>query len=206
MTIKEALQKLDPKNDEHWTQDGMPKLDVLSEIAGVKVTRKEATEAAPEFVRPSDEDENSDPPVEGTKPPEESDDSDDDSDDEEPEYAEAEDEDELDTVTAATEEALLAMTDADKAAAEAKEKAEAANRKYLRLNEKKRKLTPINSNQSEIQRYLATQKAVSQQKAQKQQQVLQHIKQSDITPKSKLDQAMSRKTGRGAQRPNFTQQ
>lgn len=46
--IIEALRKLDPNNDEHWTADGLPKLEAL----GVKdVKRAEVTKAAPHFTR-----------------------------------------------------------------------------------------------------------------------------------------------------------
>ena len=51
MNIKEALAKLDPSNDGHWTVDGAPRMDVLSEIAGETLTRKQVTDAAPDFTR-----------------------------------------------------------------------------------------------------------------------------------------------------------
>ena len=33
--IKAALTSLDPKNDEHWTQDGKPAVAVVAQLAGV---------------------------------------------------------------------------------------------------------------------------------------------------------------------------
>ncbi len=45
-TIHAALQALDPKNDDHWTADGLPRLDVVK--AG---TRAAVTAAAPNFSR-----------------------------------------------------------------------------------------------------------------------------------------------------------
>lgn len=43
--ILEALKGLDPKNDDHWTADGLPRLDV------VKAGRSAITKAAPNFSR-----------------------------------------------------------------------------------------------------------------------------------------------------------
>lgn len=51
--VIEALSKLDPGTDEHWTADGQPKVDVVANFIGEggAVTRKDIIEAAPEFVR-----------------------------------------------------------------------------------------------------------------------------------------------------------
>jgi hypothetical protein len=49
--IVEALQKLDPQNDNQWTQDGLPKLDALKFLVGDTVTREQVQEAAPDFTR-----------------------------------------------------------------------------------------------------------------------------------------------------------
>lgn len=51
MEIKAALASLDTANDQHWTADGLPKLDVLSDMVGEKVSREAATEAWPGFTR-----------------------------------------------------------------------------------------------------------------------------------------------------------
>lgn len=49
-TIIEALKKLDPETEDHWTTDGAPRLDVLeADLPGV--TRKMVLEAAPLFHR-----------------------------------------------------------------------------------------------------------------------------------------------------------
>lgn len=47
--IREALSKLDPKNDDHWTEDGLPRIDAL----GFKKApgRDVVTAAAPLFTR-----------------------------------------------------------------------------------------------------------------------------------------------------------
>lgn len=50
--IIETLLKLDPKNDNQWTQEGLPKVDVLKFLSGGETwTREQITEAAPGFTR-----------------------------------------------------------------------------------------------------------------------------------------------------------
>lgn len=49
--ILEALLGLSPGNDEHWTTDGLPRLDAVENLLGASVTRKQLTNAAPEFTR-----------------------------------------------------------------------------------------------------------------------------------------------------------
>lgn len=50
--ITEALSKLDPSNDNHWTQDGLPRLDTVKILAGdPSLTREAVTAAAPDFNR-----------------------------------------------------------------------------------------------------------------------------------------------------------
>lgn len=51
MEIRAALSQLDEFNDDHWTGDGMPKTDKVSELVGQKITRKQILDAAPHFTR-----------------------------------------------------------------------------------------------------------------------------------------------------------
>ena len=51
MDIEQALQTLDKDADDHWTSDGMPRVDAVTNALGRDVTRKEITEAAPTFTR-----------------------------------------------------------------------------------------------------------------------------------------------------------
>lgn len=52
MDIKAALSQLDKNNDDHWTTNGLPRLDVLKDLTGDKsVTRKMVTDADPSFTR-----------------------------------------------------------------------------------------------------------------------------------------------------------
>lgn len=50
--IVEALQKLDTANDNQWTQEGLPKIEILKFLMGGEViTREQINEAAPGFTR-----------------------------------------------------------------------------------------------------------------------------------------------------------
>lgn len=50
--IREALQKLDVANDNHWLQDGLPRLETVRVFASDQsLTREAITAAAPEFTR-----------------------------------------------------------------------------------------------------------------------------------------------------------
>ena len=49
--ILEAVMGLSPANDEHWTTDGLPRLDAVENLLGASVTRKQVTNAAPDFNR-----------------------------------------------------------------------------------------------------------------------------------------------------------
>jgi chromosome segregation ATPase len=51
MEIVEALKQLAPENDEQWTSDGLPKVDVVAELTGEDVKRAQITDAWPEFNR-----------------------------------------------------------------------------------------------------------------------------------------------------------
>lgn len=49
--VREALGNLDPANEEHWTQDGLPRLDAVEALLGGNASRKLITDAAPDFTR-----------------------------------------------------------------------------------------------------------------------------------------------------------
>lgn len=47
-----ALQQLDPSNDDHWTGEGLPRVDVVRALAGAgTLTREQLTALAPGFTR-----------------------------------------------------------------------------------------------------------------------------------------------------------
>lgn len=52
MEIKEALSKLDHDDDDAWTGDGLPRIDVIVRMTGVKdIKRQDITDADPKFQR-----------------------------------------------------------------------------------------------------------------------------------------------------------
>lgn len=62
--LEAALKSLDPKNDEHWTGDGLPRMDALHELTGnAELTRKQVGEAAPNFTRDNPQMEKGDAPA-----------------------------------------------------------------------------------------------------------------------------------------------
>lgn len=53
-TILAALGQLDIKNDNHWTSEGLPKVDTVKFLSGIStLTRDDITKAAPSFSRHS---------------------------------------------------------------------------------------------------------------------------------------------------------
>lgn len=50
--ILDVLDGLDPADDAHWTKDGLPNVNVVTEALGEAVTRKQIDEVAPDFKRP----------------------------------------------------------------------------------------------------------------------------------------------------------
>lgn len=54
MNLEEALKQLDPANDDHWTTDGSPRIDVLKDLMGAGgegLKRGVVLERFPEFSR-----------------------------------------------------------------------------------------------------------------------------------------------------------
>lgn len=50
-TLLEALKALDKDNAEHWTGEGLPRLDVVKEMTGSDVSRLDIAAVAPKFNR-----------------------------------------------------------------------------------------------------------------------------------------------------------
>lgn len=49
--IRDALAKLDPANDEHWTKDGLPAMEAVNALLPAPITRERLSTVAPDFVR-----------------------------------------------------------------------------------------------------------------------------------------------------------
>lgn len=50
-TVADALQALDPANDEHWTSRGVPSIEAMTKMLGRAVTRAEIEAVAPDYTR-----------------------------------------------------------------------------------------------------------------------------------------------------------
>ncbi len=70
MNINEALATLDPADDEFWTGDGMPRINVMQNLTEISdLTRAMITDAAPQFTRQTAIDAQNDlPAVPGAEP------------------------------------------------------------------------------------------------------------------------------------------
>lgn len=51
MDLLDALKKLNPEDNNDWTDEGLPRLDVVNALYGRNVTRAELKKAAPGFSR-----------------------------------------------------------------------------------------------------------------------------------------------------------
>lgn len=49
--VKEAVGRLDHTNDEHWTDEGLPRVSAVSEILGENVSRQQLGVVCPDLVR-----------------------------------------------------------------------------------------------------------------------------------------------------------
>lgn len=50
-SLYQGVMALDPINDDHWTAQGLPRIDVLEEISGPYATRKNIDNVCPEYTR-----------------------------------------------------------------------------------------------------------------------------------------------------------
>lgn len=206
MDIKDALSQLDPLDDDQWTEGGQPKIEAVASLLGHKVTRKEITEAAPQFSRdnPIETEEESDAQEEGVRQG-----------DEEVDYTSAAVEffekdlnshkEVQDAVNALPKEILsdmIRMMDNQMMDIESK-KRELENlrgmmkyAKAVAVNRAKSE-TPDMDNQSAIREFLAAQHKARAEKVAATKEIFDKIDISKIDPRSPIDRAMARKTGRG---------
>ncbi len=192
MNIAQALEQLDRENDAHWTQDGAPRIDIVSTLVGSQVSRQQIVDAAPEFsripiVNPEGDDAVSNEAADG--------------DDEQPvddHYADLCD---------AVDRQKKTLQDAhDKQAAAAANLAE-QNRLLAELHDACEKLRPRNTNQQNIIEAITRSNQLRAEKGDRMKQLAASgLTPADIkrltTVKAPIDQAMTRKTQRGTQRPN----
>lgn len=189
--IRAALAKLDPKNEDHWTENGLPRLDALGLTPLPK--RVEVTEAAPLYTRA-----NPVVPVEAVKaePVQEQ------------PKAVAPNADQLaglqgdlDAAEALVRDQQSALNEAQRAVVKAQ-----AMRDEVITKIAKAGIRPDHENIHGIRAVLERSKIERAEKA----AIASELKKHGITAKllqggSKLDQAMARKSGFGLQRPKMQQ-
>lgn len=223
--ITDALSKLDPANDNHWTQDGLPRLDTIKILSGdPSLTRELVTGAYPDFNRETaraaagtaQAGAGTTPaaPTEGTPPapasaatatetqppappaPPESD---------LPVLnppAVAEASNEQADLLVRIEEAKVNLSDRQDALQLAKQELVDAQNEVARLEAQLKESSPTNS--STIMDYLARQRQNLEDRGARKQLIKESgldLKQLAKDLKSPLDAAMERKNTRGAQRP-----
>jgi hypothetical protein len=191
-TIRAALAKLDPKNDEHWTEQGAPLLDALG--LGKKLTRQEVTAAAPLFNRTNPVFVEA-PAAEGTPPVET----------EVFGEVDASDEDQIRELSDACIAAHEVVEAAQRSVTQATNAMHSAQRKHDELLEKLEAARPKHSNILGIQAVLAAQTAEREARH----SIATQARQIGLTAalldgRSKLDSAMGRQNKQGTQRPNLT--
>jgi hypothetical protein len=188
--IRLALAKLDPKNDDHWTETGNPRLDALG-LAKAPL-RADVTAAAPLFTRTN-------PVVELPKPKaaaatvEQA-----------AQAIKEEDQAAYDAVCKECSEAEAALANAKALAKQAQDYVHALETKRdaaLKLVDRAR---PKNENQLGIQAVLRRSQEARAEKA----GLAAELRKAGVTakllqPGSQLDAAMARKRGFGMQRPNM---
>lgn len=214
--ILEALQQLDPTDDGHWTNQGLPRMDVVEAIVGDKgIKRGDITNAAPGFTRETpqlpeeflktlkpeasleEEEEEEEPLVEdGGQPPEVS---------EEPVTEQGKEPSQADLF----EKEIVVLRE-KKAVTE--KNIEASKGELVKLNIQidsiQRKLDRLNQNSvnlhSAVQGALQQQSKVRADRAEKMRKLHEAgFDPAKIQSRAQIDAAMARKRGRGGNRPKF---
>jgi TolA-binding protein len=207
--ILQALGLLDPTNDDHWTEDGLPRVDVVKELTGLKdIKRGDITGLAPELTRDSVRAAAvvvhlMSPP--DTTPP-----------------ADVAARNELeqgamegDTLDGVEEDTLEArLQDVEKRIAARQDHINAETRILQRLADERDELIQLldpgtgnhRQNQENIMAFLQRQHQNRMQKAAQRAAILGHLDPSTADPRSALDRAFSRKNSRGAVPPTRREQ
>jgi hypothetical protein len=196
MTLDEALAKLDPEKDEHWTQNGLPRLDVLAAM-GSSATRKQVTDANPELTRQSMMEAQTTDDAEDEEDVSEVDEAD----------ASSEDEDvEESGNKAALESKIQEITnyinDEHKKMADCKSNIISKEVELTKVQTEYNSLFPGQTNQEDIIDFIKSQNQQRLQRHERNRQAFSNIKISDLDPRAPVDRAMARKTGRGYKRPS----
>lgn len=204
--IQEALKQLDPENNDHWTSDGLPRIDVVANLSGVKqLKRGDISAAAPTFTQDNPTLEAGElPPTEQDPDPETL------GQDEIGEGPKVEDEEARDEFGDADFDELTgSLKEADAELQRAQEALDAANRKHRAIQAKRDRILEArerrqgpHENQLGIQQFLASQAKLREQRAERARRVQEQLGEVPQA-KSPLDQSMQRKTGHGQGRKEF---
>jgi chromosome segregation ATPase len=223
LLILHALLKLDPANDNHWTNQGLPRMDVVEKEVGDKtIKRQDIVDAAPEFTRETlklpadflaelekqDAKKEEDPPVDDSAVKSSADDSID-------RPLEAIDQEESTLSPAEIElaqiEDQIEIVRKHKVIAEnnlegAKNQLAAVNEELNGLLTRRERLANTARNDvNNIQEYLTARQKIKIERAESMKKLQEAgFDLSRVQSKSQLDMSMARKTGRGGNRPSFT--
>jgi hypothetical protein len=193
MNLREALSQLDPENDDHWTSNGDPLIDVVTAKMGTKVTREEIVNSAPKFSRSNFVI----PEMPSAPEPTKSDDVYDVPGESEP----------------ITDEHLALRNRSKALNAESgqlrdqiegckKRQGEIQNEMIV-LEQKLAGYQTHQTNQQSIQAYIKSQNKIRIERAMARQELLKRVDPNALAGSAPIDQAFARKTKRGMQRPQM---
>lgn len=221
--IVKGLKALDPQNADHWTNDGLPRLDAIKGVSGLK--REDVTAAAPHFTKDnptfevpeaqggestSGQGDDADP----TPPADEAaqgegdaaagDDQGDQGGDPPADDDQDDEGDELSDLPAEIDEAEAAVLEAQKVLAEAQERANEAQKVVLAAQAEHDKLVEFRDSQKlphqdTIDRlaFIRSQHEMRARRAGVAAETLKGLNLDNLDPRSPLDRSMARKKGFG---------
>lgn len=223
MNLSTALATLDPDNDEHWTGDGQPLVSIIQvAMRDDTITRKQITEAAPQFTRASvraagEQKATSDEPVQETAGGELKPDVQLASDTPKPETfvpAEFVPDEPMVIAEGMTGEQKAAVYDrqatekmaeirsAERFVDEGKLQIVTLTNEHDQLIFMREREKPSPTNMEATRAYIESQNRLRQERVEKRNEVLKGLKPEDLRKGSALDEAHRRKTIRGGRRPN----
>lgn len=208
--LNKALSDLDPANDEHWTDDGLPRVDAVQVIAeDESIDREAISKAAPNLTRKGDSNpapaeggvvdstnptlgENSSPAVvinNSTDPAPEPNAA------TETPQAEAVELTPLEQAKLRLEQVAEAMNDLCASRERITDEINKATAEYEHLSRFVEQNKPVNSDQDNINRYFATQDQTRQRRAATAQEIRKlGLKPADVLGKSPADLAIAQRT------------
>jgi len=183
ITIQDALRFLDPEDDNNWTQDGLPRMDIMERLLDNKdLNRQDVTDADPEFCREK-----------ARAMREELKDG----------LQERKQEDAQETA-----QVVETTVSLDEEIAQLTIKREAVDKEIRTLQNRRDRLEQVRAKTHNAkadtvarQEFVASQTKLRGERAQRGRLIMQVVGKDAINPKSRLDQAMARKTKRGMTRP-----